>query len=298
MVISHIACACLSLYAMYKELDKQTEQDLRAYFQDQDYMVIAVPKDELVRVYTLRATRTIETSRRVHGLSGKDAETLGYALISALLLTSLVKHATNQKVLFKVQSQCGVVASEADGKGRVRGFLEGNPEECWKEATLSVVKELRLGTPYTSIVPVVGRNFQEALSFYFEQSEQTRSYLNMSITFDEEGRIEQGVAYLVQVLSGVSEKTIRLIEENIRRTSMEGKRPEELAVDILKSAEPRLIGLKEVEYYCPCSEEIARSSLMLLGQEELEDILNEGPAEVVCKFCKRVYRFSKEQLML
>ncbi len=283
---------------MFKELDLQTKSDIENYFQSRDYMVIAVPKEELIRVYTLRATRTVETARRVHALEGEPLEMLGYTILSALLLTSLVKHATPQKVLFRVQNDCGVVVAEADGKGRVRGFLEGEPQACWNSGTLSVVKELRLGTPYTSIVPVVGRNFKEALSFYFEQSEQTRSYLDMAISFDEKGSVLQAEAYLVQVLSGVSEKSIELLEENLRSLSLRGERPEDIALHILKNMNPRLIGLKEVEYYCPCSEEIARSSLMLLQEEELQDILNEGPAEVVCKFCKRVYRFSREQLML
>ncbi len=235
-------------------------------------------------------------AKRIHDLEGQRAELMGYAIMSALLLTSLVKHATEQKVLLKVQTDFGVVVSEADGKGRVRGFIEGDPQEGWASGVLTVVKELRLGVPYTSIVPVVGRNLREALSFYFEQSEQTKTYLDMHLEFTPAGT--QAKAYLVQVLSGVSQRSIDLIEENLRNLSFLGKRPEEIAIEILKDMEPRLIGLKEIEYYCPCSEEIARSSLMLLQEEELQDILSEGPAEVVCKFCKRVYRFSREQLMI
>lgn len=283
---------------MFKELDNQTRVDLENYFQDRDYMVVAVPRRELIRVYTLRATRSVETARRIHLLEGSSLETMGYALLSVLLLTSLVKHATPQKVLLKVHNDCGVVVAEADGKGRVRGFVEGTPQECWESGTLTVVKELRLGTPYTSVVPVVGRNFKEALSFYFEQSEQTRTYLDMSLSFDERQGVTQAQAYLVQVLSGVSESSIELLESNLKKVSLDGQRPEDLAVQILQGMEPRLIGLKEVEYYCPCSEEVARASLLLLQEEELEELLNEGPAEVVCRFCKRVYRFSREQLML
>jgi molecular chaperone Hsp33 len=283
---------------MYRELDNRTEKELAEYFQDRDYMVVAVPKDELIRVYSLRATRTVETARRLHHLEGRSAHTMGQAVMSALLLTSLVKHATEQKVLLKVETPCGVVAVEADGKGRVRGFIEGEPTDCMEDGTLMVVKELRLGTPYTSIVPLVGLDLKDSLSFYFEQSEQTRSYLDLYLSFDEEGKTLQASGYLVQVLTSVSQKSIEKVEENIKNLSLENKRPEEVATEILKGMEPRLIGLKEVEYYCPCNEDIAKASLLLLEEEELEDILREGPAEVVCKFCKRVYRFSRDQLML
>ncbi|MEN3027761.1 MAG: Hsp33 family molecular chaperone HslO [Aquificaceae bacterium] len=235
---------------MYRDLNNQTERELRDYFQEEDYMVVAVPKEELIRVYTLRARRTLETARRLHQLKDKPAETLGYSILSVLLLTSLVKHATTQKVLFKMQNTCGVVVAEADGRGRVRGFLEGNPQDCWSEGTINVVKELRLGTPYTSIVPVVGRNFQEALSFYFEQSEQTRTYLQLLLSFEEDGSVREAGAYLVQVLSGVSQKSVEHLEENIRALSLGGKRPEEMAREILKGMEPRLIGLKEIGTHC------------------------------------------------
>ncbi|MFN7065175.1 MAG: Hsp33 family molecular chaperone HslO [Aquificaceae bacterium] len=276
---------------MYRDLDTQTQRDLQEYFQNKDYMVIAVPKKDLIRVYALRATNTVETARRIHSLQGEELYIMGYSILSALLLTSLIKHATNQKVLFKVQKEGSVVVAEADGKGRVRGFLEGYPIQDWSSGVITVVKELRLGTPYTSIVPVVGRDIKDALPFYFEQSEQTRTYLDMLVR-------KEASAYLVQVLGGAKEESLRKIEDNIKGLSLGSLRPEDIATEILKGMEPRLIGLKEVEYYCPCSEEIARSSLMLLEEEELEGLLSEGPAEVVCKFCKRIYRFSKEQLML
>jgi molecular chaperone Hsp33 len=61
---------------------------------------------------------------------------------------------------------------------------------------------------------------------------------------------------------------------------------------------PRIVGLKEIEYYCPCNEEIAKASLSLLSMEEIEEILSDGPAEVVCNFCGRVYRFDRESLSM
>ncbi|MFN3946572.1 MAG: Hsp33 family molecular chaperone HslO [Aquificaceae bacterium] len=282
---------------MYRDLDAQTQKDLKEYFQNQDYMVVAVPKEDLIRVYALRATNTVETARRVHSLEGEELKLMAYSVLSALLLTSLVKHATNQKVLFKIQNQGGVAVAEADGMGRVRGFIEGYPLEDWSSGVITVVKELRLGTPYTSIVPVVGRDVKEALSFYFDQSEQTKTYIDMFVKVEDE-KVKEALAYLVQVLGGAKEDSVSKIEKNIKSLDLEGFRPEDIATAILKDMEPRLIGLKEVSYYCPCSEEIAKASLLLLEEEELKDLLKEGPAQVVCKFCKRVYRFDKEQLMI
>ncbi|NPA32088.1 MAG: redox-regulated molecular chaperone Hsp33, partial [Aquificae bacterium] len=73
-----------------------------------------------------------------------------------------------------------------------------------------------------------------------------------------------------------------------------GMRPEDMATEILKDMEPQLVGLKEVEYYCPCDEEVAKASLFLLKTEELEDMFKEQElAQVTCNFCGKVYRFDR-----
>ncbi|ADO45092.1 Hsp33 protein [Hydrogenobacter thermophilus TK-6] len=276
---------------LYKDLNEKTREELKDYFQERDYMVIAVPKLELMRVYALRASKSVETARRIHALDEERTKILGEALLSVLLLTSSIKHATKQKVLLKLSLQDGVVVAEADGMGRVRGFIEGQVKRPW-EGTLTVIKELRLGTPYTSIVPVVSDSMKENLAYYFEQSEQVKTTVDLSVLLDAEGKVLVASGYLLQVMGDAFSN----IDISLEKLLMRGSRPEDIARLILKDKEPRLVGLKEVEYYCPCNEEIARSSLSLLEESQLEEILSEGPAEVVCKFCGRIYRFTKDML--
>lgn len=306
---------------IHKELSEETKRDLREYFEDRDYMVIAVPKREPARVYVAKATRAVETARRIHDLSPGATVALGRAMVGALLLTSLVKHATDQKVLLKIEGNgpIGTIVAEADGKGRVRGFVENPKVDTYtkeaegrkkfdvskivgREGTLTVVKELRMGTPYTSIVPLVSGEIAEDLAYYFSQSEQIPSAVGIGVLIGENGEVKQAGGFLVQTLGGISEKVVDLLEHRVRElppvTELmeQGRRPEDIAVMLLEDLEPQLIGLKEIEYYCPCDEEVARSSLLLLTEEELSDIFAEGPAEVVCKFCGRVYRFSEEDI--
>jgi len=306
---------------IHRELGHQTREDLRKYFENRDYMVVAVPRNEPARLYVVRATRAVETARRVHDLSPTATVALGRALVGALLLTSLVKHATDQKILLKIDGDgpAGLIVAEADGKGRVRGFIE-NPhlETFLKESagkrkfdiaravgrngTLTVVKELRMGTPYTSVVPLVSGEIAEDIAYYLTQSEQIPSAVGIGVLIGEDGKVRQAGGFLLQTLGGVSDRVVDLLEN--RAVSLppltdlmeEGKRPEDIAVMLLEDLEPRLIGLKEVEYHCPCDEEIAKSSLSLLSESELEELFSEGPAEVVCRFCGRVYRFTREDI--
>lgn len=50
-------------------------------------------------------------------------------------------------------------------------------------------------------------------------------------------------------------------------------------------------------YKCNCSKETMEKGLLAIGKNELEDIItNEGKAELVCHFCNKKYKFSKEEL--
>ncbi len=304
-----------------RELTLQTRDDLRRFFEDRDYMVIAVPREEPARLYVVRATRVVETARRIHNLSPLSTAVLGRALIGALLLTSLIKHATDQKILLKIEGggPAGLIVAEADGRGRVRGFIE-NPRlqtlvkekegrrkfdvgrAVGREGTLTVVKELRMGTPYTSVVPLVSGEIAEDIAYYLTQSEQIPSAVGIGVLVGEDGKVRQAGGFLLQTLGGTSDRVIDLLETRTLRmpplTEMmeQGKRPEDIATDLLEDLDPQLIGLKEIEYHCPCDEEVAKASLSLLSEGEIEDLLSRGPAEVVCRFCGRVYRFTREDL--
>jgi molecular chaperone Hsp33 len=287
---------------LYRDLNQQTKEDLRNYFEERDYAIIAVPKEEPIRLYVIKADTVVETARRVHQLDPSSTLLLGEWLLSALILSSLLKHGSPQKVLLKLSTPEYSLVAEADGMGRVRGFIgKGGQEE---EETITVVKELRMGTPYTSIIPAVSKGIKENLLYYFEQSEQIKTALDLGVVLKEDGSVKHAGAYMIQTMGGTSPKVEELLFKRVRelppysQVLSLGKRPEDFLEGLIGDMEPRIVGLKEIEYYCPCNEEIAKASLNLLEREEIEEILSEGPAEVVCNFCGRVYRFDRESLSM
>lgn len=284
-----------------KDLDHTTRADLQEYFKDRDYMVIAVPKEEPARVYALRASSAVRKAQEIHSLNVDEAVALGKVIVGALLLTSLVKHATEQKILLKVQ---GIIEgysliAEADGKGRARGMIE---ESLYQEPTLTVVRELGMGTPYTSIVPLQGTDMALNISFYLRQSEQLPSAVSIDVVEDEGGNLLAG-GFLLQTMGGISRSVLDLLEERaitcapMKSMLMQAMRPEDIATKLLEGMHPLLVGLKEIEYFCPCSEDIARASLLTLTHEELQELAREGLAEVRCRFCGKVYHFSGKDII-
>jgi len=281
-----------------KELNARVKEDLKRYFDERDYIVVSVPKEEPIRLYVVKANRTLETVLRLFQPQGEDREKLFKVVMGALLLTSLVKHATEQKISLEIRTGDKRYYAEADGKGRVRCFMENTISDT---QTLTVVRELRMGKPYTSIVPLISEDIGESMNFYFYQSEQTPSVVGF-ILKDTDGKPEYATGYLLQSMGGAKEEVWAKIKERIidlERDSLATRkaRPEEIAEEILKGFKPMLVGLKEVEYFCPCNEDIARLGAFSVPEEERKEIFEtEGIMELTCKFCGRIYRFSEDDL--
>jgi len=309
-------------YDWRKKLDQQVKKDLKDYFQERDYVVMAVPKEEPLRVWVVRVTNTARTAQRIHNLSPMAAAVMGRAIVGAVLLSSLIKHGTNQKIGLKIEGDgpIGYVYVEVDGKGRVRSLVK-NPDvpfftkevngktkldiaKAIGNGTLTVIKDLGMGKPYVGVVPLVSGEIAEDIAYYLVQSEQIPSAVGIGVKLDENGRIKVAGGWMVQEMGGTSEKALEIIEKRVKELPPvsdlleEGKRPEDIVLMIIpEELNPHLLGLKEIEYYCPCDEEMVKSVIAGLPEEEANAIFKENRyLEVSCHFCGKVYRYTEEEV--
>ena len=59
----------------------------------------------------------------------------------------------------------------------------------------------------------------------------------------------------------------------------------------------QVLEVRGVEFFCPCSRGRAESTLGMLGQQDLKDmLLEDNQAEVTCNFCGTKYHFSEIEL--
>ncbi len=304
-----------------KKLTEKVKNRLKLHFEDKDYMVIAVPRKEPIRVYTLKATNTVKKAQLIHGLPHVVAVAAGRAMCGALLLTSLLKHATTQKLLLKITGTGAIkgIFVEADGYGRVRCFVSYvEPQillkevngikklslsEAIGEGTLSVTKDLGFGEPYTGIVPLVSGEIARDIAYYLYISEQIPSAVSLGVLIDSHGRVMHAGGFLIQPLGGASEKAIQELEERakafppVSQVLREGKRPEDMVSMLLDGMDPYIVALKNVDYFCPCSEEIVRNLVKSLSEKFIEEHFKEHEVlEFTCKFCKSVYTFTKQDI--
>ena len=73
--------------------------------------------------------------------------------------------------------------------------------------------------------------------------------------------------------------------------------PEALLRQALPGLPLDVLEKRPVEYRCDCSRERMERALISLGREELRAMIAEqGGAELTCRFCDNVQRFTKEDL--
>ncbi len=276
------------------------------------------------RVLAADTTDVVEEARRRHNLSPTATAALGRALTGAALLAFLLSKTPKERVTLKIEGEgpLGHLVAEAGVDGKIRGYV-GHPEadlpptEAGKldvsgligKGELRVMRSLPSGEIYDSSVPLVSGEIAEDLAQYLWKSEQIPSAVLLGVRVSPEGPVEAAGGMVVQVLPGASEEAIQKLEENLKNISgfselLKEKGLEGAVEEVLKGLGFEATSLKElgleegipVRFACRCDREKARDSLKFFSPQELEEMAEEGGAEVVCRWCGEVYRFSPEEV--
>ena len=282
-------------------------------------LVRGLAGDGAFRVLAVETTDAVEEARRRHGLSPTATAALGRALTGAALLAFLLSKTPRERVTLKIEGEgpLGHLVAEAGVDGRVRGYV-GHPEadvplsEKGKldvgrligPGELRVMRSLPNGEIYDSSVPLVSGEIAEDLAHYLLKSEQIPSAVLLGVRVSPEGPVEAAGGMVVQVLPGAPEEAIARLEENLKdlpgfSALLKEKGLTGAVREVLKGLdfEPTDLGEGvQVRFACRCDREKARDSLRFFGPEELREMAEEGGAEVVCRWCGEVYRFSPEEL--
>lgn len=303
-----------------RRLDGKFKADLKGYFMGRDYGVIAVAEEEPLRAFVVRTTNLCEIARLRHRTSPMATAVLGRVLTGAVLLTALLKHGSEQRLMLRVDGDgpIGFAVAEANAKGEVRGFVKNPDVETFiKEVngrrkfdvskavgrgTLTVVKDLGFGTPYESTVPLISGEIGEDVAYYLLKSEQIPSAVSVGVLVGRTGKVEAAGGFFAEPLPGCSRKGVERLEENVKSLPpissliRDGKRPEDVVEMLFKGFTPKVLALKELSFSCRCSKEVAAGGIMALPEGEIRELIEEGGVSIRCNFCGEEYFFSSEEL--
>ncbi|HRU32162.1 MAG TPA: Hsp33 family molecular chaperone HslO [bacterium] len=282
----------------------------------EDYIVKAASDDFSFTVSVAVTTRLVEGAREIHKTSRLATAALGRALsLVGIMGTELEGRQTvSIQVISNGPLKGLFVQSDADGnvRGYIRNpYIELPPSETGdidvetgigKSGYLYVVKDMGFGNPYIGITPLVKGGIATDLAHYFYHSEQTPSVVAAGTYIGANGNVEASGGMIGHILPGVSRERLEFFQRRIESlpplSELIRKSPsiEAILKLIFERIEYTIVDKKIIRYHCPCNKERARTTLILLGKEELYSIMKEGHTEVTCVFCGTNYYFGREEL--
>ena len=271
---------------------------------------------ETVRALAAVTTGVVEEARQRHGTFPTATAALGRTLTAGLLLGATMKDEERLSIELVGDGPLRRVMVTTDGDGRVRGYVT-RPEThlpsrngkldvagAIGDGLLSVMRTQPWNKePYRSVMKLVSGEIAEDITHYLSTSEQMPSATALGVFVNADGTVGAAGGFLVQILNGAASDLAGLIERNVAAlphvTALirNGQGPREILEAVLRGLELRVIGDEPVRFGCSCTRERVLGAILLLGKDEIEDMIRtEGRAEVRCEFCAEQYVVDQGEL--
>lgn len=274
-------------------------------------------EDLTVRAAAVVATQVVEEMRSIQNSYPIATVAMGRSMVGALLMASHLKQGQELSLYFQGNGPLGRVFAEASYEGQVRSYcnlpqfqapIQGDKIVIGPAVgigLLTVTHHLPTGDqPHRGTVIIRTGEIGDDIAFYLHQSFQIPSVVALGVHVNAYGRVEAAGGVLIELMPGSTEETIAKIESrvaqapSISKRILEGATAEDLVRDYLSDF--KLIELEHdypIAYHCRCTYERVVRSVMLLGLEEVDDIIAEKkPLEVNCEFCGRRYEVTEADL--
>lgn len=279
-----------------------------------DEIVRALWRDGSVRIIACTTTGLVNELQQRHQSWPVATAALGRTASIGAMMASMLKG--NERLTLQIQGDgpLGSVLVDADSDGHVRGYvkqpqihLPANAEGkldvggAVGRGMLYVIRDLGLKDLYRGSCELQTGEIADDFTYYFAVSEQTPSAVGAGVLVDPDNSAIAAGGFIVQLLPGHTDDDVAAVERHLAKlTSVtDFLNTGATAEELLHFLAPDAIGLSAspISFRCNCSRERLQSVLAGLGRAELVSMAEEdGQAELVCRFCNEVYRFSRDDL--
>ncbi|OGX68083.1 MAG: Hsp33 family molecular chaperone [Paenibacillus sp. RIFOXYA1_FULL_44_5] len=281
----------------------------------QDYILRGTAMNNKVRVFAVLSTQIVEELRGRHHTTPVTTAAMGRTVSIGAMMGAMLKNGQRLTIQVKGDGPIGEIVVDANSNGEVRGYVK-NPHvdlplnekgkldvrgAVGSEGFIYVVKDFGMKEPYRGSTPIISGEIGDDFTYYFSKSEQIPSIVAVGVLIDRDSSVKISGGFIIQVLPGIEDEDINQIEEKIASvrsvTSLleQGSTLESIIEEIVGPL--HVLEQSGLVFKCRCSHERVEQTLISLGQQELDEILEEdGQAEIVCDFCNERYFFSGEQI--
>lgn len=285
--------------------------------QYKDYMVRATAASNQIRAFAVTSKNLVEEARLSHNTSPIATAALGRLMSGTLMMGAMMDN-DDDLITVKIDGDgpLGGLLATSDNKGQVKGYVNNtlvilppnasghlNVGGGVGKGTFTVIRDMGMKDPYVGQVPLYTGEIAEDFTYYFAKSQQTPSSVGLGVLMNHNNTVRQAGGFIVQLMPFATEDVISHLEANLRSFTTvtdvlkEGKSPEDMLKIVLNGFDITWNGTMPVCWHCNCSKDRISRGLILLGQEELEDIISDGkPIETKCQFCGKKYNFSIDEL--
>lgn len=287
-----------------------------------DYMIRATARradapEAEIRAFAVTAKGVAEEARKAHETSPVVTAGLGRLLCGALMMGDMLKE-DDDLLTLRVDGDGPVrgFTVTADKNGNVKGYPGVNRVSIPNRedghldvggsigaGTLTVIRDMGLKDPYVGTIELRTGEIAEDLTYYFAVSEQIPSSVGLGVLVAGDESVMEAGGFCIQLMPFASEETITRLEENIKAAPAvtellrQGMTPEEMLKTLLNGFDVEIQETLPVQFYCNCSKERVERALVLLGADEIDQMIaDEREEEVKCRFCNRAYTFCPGEL--
>ena len=278
-------------------------------------------RDGAVRGLIIDATETVRKAQELQGSSAVAAAALGRGLTAAAMLASTLKQQHSSVTLTidgdgPLQKIVCIGSAAKDEIIAVRGYVQNHMVQLplkdgkldigggvGRSGRLSVVKDLRLKTPYIGQVKLISGEIAADLAYYYVQSEQTPSLVSLGVIASDVTVTSAG-GVLLQAMPGCDDALIDKLELMSPifgdiASELQHDSPEALLMRWFSQLDVQTLETRQLRYACGCSKERMERALIALGEEELKRMIADDidGAELVCHFCSKKYSFTTQDLL-
>ncbi len=252
--------------------------------------IIGIDSSASYRVYAAVSSEPVAAAEAVHK---SCSPAFGMVLTVAGLMGLMLKGKRDKlSLIFKNKEANAEILATANADGKIKGYISSD-DIALKGGSLTVIKDLGLKEPYIGRTELESGDISKDMAKYFAVSEQQPS----AVLLAPNGGL------IIQALPGAQDEVIEKLEDRLFMMDSLLLLIEDAGGDIDKlvsiifGEELKLLDRRNISWECDCGKEKMAAALISVGKKDLAAMIEEdGEAELTCQFCRRSYKFSKEEL--
>ena len=234
---------------------------------------------------------------------------IGEAVAAVALLASTLKFKGRLALQAQGKGPVSLLLAECSHDGELRALARHSDGQDWShgdiqtligEGTMVITITPDQGRQYQGIVPLSGDTLAECLQGYFQQSEQLPTSLWLASGNNRAaGLLLQRLPNQLATTDGNNQMWEHLdaLASTLQMEELLNLDDQTILHRLFHDTPPQLPDAQPLQFGCTCSRDRNRNALISLGNQELQQLLDEdGEVTLTCDFCRNQEHFDAVDL--